>query len=162
MIRNLIIAAWLTAVLPASLIAFVPHTAVAAAIAEEREIFRLVNVERSRSRLGSLHWDDDLALLARNFSRRMARDRFFDHVDPDGKSVVERAEDAGLRNWRRIGENLFVTERIDGFSEFAVHGWLRSPSHRQNILDRKWTATGVGIAIDRRGNIFITQVFTED
>jgi uncharacterized protein YkwD len=30
------------------------------------------------------------------------------------------------------------------------------------MLDRNWTATGIGIATARDGSIFITQVFTHD
>jgi uncharacterized protein YkwD len=127
---------------------------------DESEIFHLVNRERSRARLGSLSWDDRLAKLARDYSRRMAREGFFDHFDPDGKSVLDRA--ARIPGWRRIGENLFVCNEQPSFTTTAVRGWMKSPTHRTNMLDRTWTATGIGIATARDGTIFITQVFTSE
>ncbi len=129
--------------------------------AEETQIFELVNRERSRKNLGVLAWDDGLAALARAYSRQMAREAFFDHFDGDGNSIVERAERAGLRGWRRIGENLFFCEGYDRFDRLAVRGWMESPTHRENILDRKYNASGIGIAESRSGEIYITQVFIQ-
>ena len=128
----------------------------------EGEVFDLVNRERSRARLATLAWDDRLARLARDYSRRMAREGFFDHYDPNGKTVMDRAESARIRNWSSIGENLFVCEDHDYFAQTAVRGWLNSHTHRTNMLDRNWTATGIGIATARDGSIFITQVFTHE
>ncbi|MEO8042845.1 MAG: CAP domain-containing protein [Acidobacteriota bacterium] len=126
----------------------------------ESEVFDLVNRERSRARLGMLEWDDRLAQVARDYSRRMAREGFFDHYDPNGKTVIDRA--SHLRNWSTIGENLFVCDPHPYFATTAVRGWTKSPTHRGNMLDRNWTATGIGIASARDGSIFITQVFTRE
>jgi uncharacterized protein YkwD len=126
----------------------------------EAEVFNLVNRERSRARLGGLAWDDRLARLARDYSRQMARQGFFDHYDPEGRTVIDRAESARIQNWSGIGENLFVCDDHDYFAQTAIRGWMKSTTHRTNMLDRNWTATGVGIATARDGSIFITQVFT--
>lgn len=129
--------------------------------AEEGAIFALVNQQRQKARLSALAWDESAARLARSYSRRMAREGFFDHYDPEGNSVMERADESGLKHWSRIGENLFVCDPMDRFGPFAVRGWLGSPTHRQNMLDREWSATGIGIARSRDGEIYITQVFLE-
>ena len=127
---------------------------------DEHEVFQLVNRERSRLRLSGLAWDDRLAKLARDYSRRMAREGFFDHYDPNGKTVIDRA--ARIPGWARIGENLFVCDEQPSYTTVAVRGWMKSPTHRTNMLDRTWTATGIGIATARDGSIFITQVFTSE
>jgi uncharacterized protein YkwD len=90
----------------------------------------------------------------------MAREGFFDHYDRSGKTVIDRMNAAHVRNWSGIGENLFFCDAHASFTATAVRGWLKSPSHRTNMLDRKWTATGIGIATGRDGRIFVTQVFT--
>jgi len=126
----------------------------------ESGVFDLVNRERSRAHLGILAWDDDLARVARAYSRRMASEGFFDHYDPKGKTVMDRA--ARLRNWSSIGENLFVCDEQPSFETVAIRGWMNSKTHRTNMLDRGWTATGIGIATARDGSIFITQVFTRE
>jgi uncharacterized protein YkwD len=128
----------------------------------EMEVFDLVNRERSRVRLTGLEWDEHLARLARNYSRQMAREGFFDHYDPDGRTVIDRAQDARIRNWSGIGENLFVCDEHPAFASIAVRGWMKSSTHRTNMLNRTWTATGIGIATARNGSIFITQVFTHE
>lgn len=129
--------------------------------AEEAEVFALVNQQRQKQRLPGLAWDESAARIARAYSRRMAREGFFDHYDPEGNSIMERADRSGLKHWSRIGENLFVCDPMIRFEPFAIRGWLRSPTHRQNMLDAGWTATGVGVARSRDGQIYITQVFLE-
>ena len=126
---------------------------------EEYEIFRLVNTERFRQRLRPLEWDDDVASLARNYSRQMARGGFFGHYDAKGRTVVERAEQQRVRGWSKIGENLFMCGEIDGFERYSVRGWLKSPSHRKNMLDRQWSSTGIGVYRSNDGRIYVTQVF---
>jgi uncharacterized protein YkwD len=125
----------------------------------EFDIFDLVNQERHRKRLNDLEWNDALANLARNYSRKMARENFFDHYDSNGQSVIERAKSARLKNWSKIGENLFYCEGLSNYSSFAVKGWLNSSSHRRNMLDREWRETGIGVAKGRSGKVYVTQVF---
>lgn len=127
---------------------------------DEARVFNLVNRERLRAHMGGLQWDDRLARVARDYSRRMAREGFFDHYDPNGKTVIDRA--ARIPGWERIGENLFVCEDQPDYTATAIRGWLKSPTHRMNMLDRTWTATGIGIATAHDGSIFITQVFTSE
>jgi len=126
---------------------------------EEAEIFELVNRERAKSRLAPLEWDDRLGKMARLYSLKMARERFFSHYDSNGSSVAERSSQAGAGNWRKIGENLFMIGSHPQFTVPSVRGWMRSTSHRRNIQDRAWTATGVGVAQSRDGHIYVTQVF---
>jgi uncharacterized protein YkwD len=126
---------------------------------DEYDVFQNVNRERSKARLGALDWDDRLAKLARDYSRQMAREGFFGHYDPSGRTVTERALSARIKDWSTIGENLFYCEEHPYFVKTAVTGWMKSRTHRINILDREWRTTGIGIATARDGSIFITQVF---
>ena len=125
----------------------------------ENEIFQLINRQRSRSRLEILNWDDDLADLARDYSQEMADENFFSHRDRRGRDVADRAERSGIRRWTKIGENLFFCDGFRNFSNLAVSGWLKSASHRKNMLAPDWTKTGIGVAQDRNGRIYITQIF---
>ena len=129
---------------------------------DEYRIFDLINRERGRNRLGQLHWDDELAELARSYSEKMADQKFFSHYDSAGETVVQRAEQRRIRGWERIGENLFETRGLEDIPAFALRGWMKSPTHRSNILDSGWTTTGIGIAVARDGKVYITEVFTQD
>jgi uncharacterized protein YkwD len=126
---------------------------------EAFEIYELINSRRQRSRLRQLAWDDDVAKMARRYSEEMARGNFFSHHDRRGRSVADRAENFGLRGWTMIGENLFFCEGFDEISNLAVNGWLKSSTHKKNMLNSQWTTTGIGIASNRSGRIYITQVF---
>lgn len=123
------------------------------------QIFTLVNEERRKRGLNQLLWDDAVADIARNYSERMARENFFGHFDPNGREVLDRAKTARLKHWSRIGENLFSIADLAKFDAFTVKQWMKSPTHRQNIIDPEWTTTGIGIARAPDGEIFITQVF---
>src|SRR5438874_290522 len=128
----------------------------------ETRIFSLINRERARSGLAQLAWNDQLADLARGYSRTMAREGFFDHIDSEGNSVVERARRSHISHWEKIGENLFSCDPTNEYANLALRGWMHSPSHRDNILDPDWRDTGIGIAISRAGEIYITEVFATD
>ena len=92
----------------------------------------------------------------------MARQGFFDHIDRQGNSVVERARHARIRGWQKIGENLFECEPTGELASLAIRGWMHSPTHRDNILDPEWRATGIGIAYASNGDIFVTEVFADN
>ena len=127
--------------------------------ADTFQIFNLINAERAKYSLGLMVWDDDLAIIARDYSERMAKENFFSHFDSNGQSVLERAKTAKIKHWSKIGENLFSCENVKSFDAFAVKNWMNSPTHRENIINPDWTATGIGIAQSKDGEIFITQVF---
>lgn len=126
---------------------------------DEFEIFQLVNQQRIRSRLAPLAWDENLGRVARSYSKKMAHEGFFGHYDRSGKTVSDRSREARVGYWQKIGENLFMVTDNPNYVEMSVQGWMRSPSHRKNIRDRSWNATGIGIARSRDGQIYITQVF---
>jgi uncharacterized protein YkwD len=129
---------------------------------DETRILSLINRERSRKGLSGLEWSDDLANVARSYSQKMAREHFFAHVDSNGNDVVARARRMRVRGWAKIGENLFMCSPDDNFTTVSVRGWMRSPTHRENILDPEWRTTGIGIAYARNGDIYITEVFADN
>ena len=129
--------------------------------AEEEKIFELVNNEREKRGLDSLNWNSKLADLARQYSQKMARENFFSHFDRNGDSIAERAKATRITRWKRIGENLFMCEGYQKFTQLALRGWMKSPPHRQNILEKNYSETGIGIARSKNGTIYVTQVFIE-
>jgi uncharacterized protein YkwD len=129
------------------------------ASADEVRILNLINRERARLSLTDLAWSDDLADLARSYSERMAREHYFEHIDSSGNDVAARARKMRIRGWSRIGENLFMCSPDGNFTALSVRGWMKSQTHRENILDPDWSETGIGIAYARNGDIYITEIF---
>ena len=127
--------------------------------AVERRTFDLINQERETRGLRPLVWSEDVAQVARLHSRNMAQNNFFSHRGLDGLMVNDRAEQVGLFDWRAIGENIAFNRGYDQPVELAVEKWLESPSHRQNLLNKSWVETGVGVAVSQDGSYYFTQVF---
>ena len=51
---------------------------------------------------------------------------------------------------------------MDKVASAAVQGWIDSPGHRANLLDRRYDRTGIGASLGKwRGYsaVYLTQVF---
>lgn len=123
----------------------------------ERRVFELTNVERANNGLPPLIWDSGLASAARAHSDDLARNNLFGHTGSDGSSVGERLSRAGIshRGW---------AENVSGgrnTPEATVAGWMASPGHRSNILNRDMTHLGVGLSHleGSRFSFYATQKF---
>jgi len=44
-------------------------------------------------------------------------------------------------------------------AEQVMSAWMNSPGHRNNILSPAYTDLGVGVAKDKNGNLYWTQLF---
>jgi uncharacterized protein YkwD len=99
-----------------------------------------------------------LGAAAQAHSTDMARQDYFSHQGKDGREVEQRAVQAGYR-WRGIGENIALGQ---GTPEEAMAGWLASPGHCANIMNRWFTEMGAAFATGGgrdRSRIYWTQVF---
>ena len=124
----------------------------------ERQVFQLVNNERTWRGLAELRWDDRLAALARRHASNMAARGFFAHVDPVHGDVPDRLAKAGIA-WSRFEENLLEQWGYEEEARSGVLSWMASPDHRRNILDKDVTLAGVGAARHRDGRLFLAQEF---
>ena len=123
-----------------------------------RKVFDKVNRQRRLHGLRELAWNDAVAVQARLQSLNMMERGFFGHADPLRGSLASRLSRAGIR-WNRCGENIFREKGMEEPAYEAVEGWMRSPAHRDSILDPLFTQSGVGIAISFDTEYFITQIF---
>jgi len=124
----------------------------------EHDCFAAVNRERVVHGLAALEESDDLLDVARDYSRRMAKEGFFAHVDPDGRTVRERVREAGL-SWHVLGENLAYSKGYVNPVAASVVGWMDSPTHRKNILEPLFTQGAVGVWINDKGTVYFTEIF---
>lgn len=133
---------------------------VSAAIASvEKQAFDLINKKRADAGLEPLVWNDQLSDLARLHSQDMADQKNFSHRGSDGSMVDDRADRLGITNWSAIGENIAFERGFSDAANFAVERWMESPAHKQNLLDKRWKETGMGVAILPDGTYYFTQVF---
>lgn len=108
---------------------------------EHQEILEAMNRERAAHGLGPLRLNTALSEAAGDRIGDMFAKRYFAHVSPDGLNPFTWAARRGYR-YRLIGENLAV-----GYGGTrVVDGWMRSPGHRENILQRGFDEVGIAIA----------------
>ena len=124
----------------------------------EMQCFNEVNRLRVSRGLSPLAFSEDLLLVARGYSRRMAEEKFFSHNDPQGQTVKERVTGAKIK-WRVLGENLAYSNGYINPVAVSLSGWMDSPGHRRNLLDRAWRQTAIGAWIKSDGTVYFTEIF---
>ena len=125
----------------------------------ERGVFELINRVRAERNLVPLEWSGELAEAARAHSDNMSRFDFFSHAGRDGSMVDDRVTAQGIERWQALGENIAYNRGFADPAAAAVEKWLRSPSHRDNLLGAAWQHTGIGVALKPDGTVYLTQVF---
>lgn len=124
---------------------------------DERKLMELVNKERAKADLPELKPHPLLFKAARAHSANMAKQRKMEH-NLDGKRPAQRVEDTGY-DWGKVAENLITADQTDVPLDKIVKGWMASKIHRENILLKNVTETGLGIATNDKGEIYYTQLF---
>lgn len=118
-------------------------------VAEQR-MFDLVNQDRAAAGLPPLQIDMRLVQSARVKSQDMQNKGYFAHTSPNGTTPWDLIKGQGV-TYKTAGENIakgYMT------SDAAEQGFMNSPGHKANILNRSFTHVGIGIV----GNYY-TQEF---
>jgi len=110
---------------------------------EEKRVLTLHNVARAAQGLKPLCADPRLTRAARSHSREMIKKDYFSHSSYNGESVIERLKRFGYH--RSIyAENIAGGSGTFGKPDSIFRRWMNSPSHKSNILDRRFRPVGVG------------------
>ncbi len=88
---------------------------------------------------------------AQRHAEDMLRRAYYDHKSPEGDGVGDRVRAAGYGRYRTVAENiakgLFTPDEV-------VRRWANSSGHRRNLLHRRVTETGLGVAYGETGDEF--------
>lgn len=114
-----------------------------------------VNQYRSTKDLPALELDSIISQQAEVHSENMATGQVpFSH-----EGFKERIQAIKTKiSYRRAAENLAYNSGYSNPAKRAVEGWIDSSRHRQNMLGN-YNLTGIGIAKNRRGEYYFTQIF---
>jgi len=126
-----------------------------AALTVQQQVVQLVNAQRARAGCRALIVDARLARAALAHSADMAKRRYFSHTSLDGRTFVQRIRAQGYRG-TRLGENIAAGYRTPSA---VMTAWMKSPGHRANILNCRYTAIGVGYATGGPYGYYWTQDF---
>jgi uncharacterized protein YkwD len=121
----------------------------------ERDLFDYANHERSAQGLPALRWNSALAEAARKHAAVMAQKQSISHQFPGEASLPGRAGQSGA-HFVWLSENV-----AEGPSAQVIHAqWVKSPSHRANLLDRDMDSIGIAVA-ERGGQWFAVEDFSK-
>ena len=118
----------------------------------EREVVRLVNVERTKRGLSPLSENWQLSRVARYKSQDMKDKGYFSHTSPTYGSPFQMMKSFGI-SYRTAGENIAKGQSTPAA---VVNAWMNSSGHRANILNSSFTEIGVGYV---SGGNYWTQMF---
>src|SRR3989338_5140033 len=116
------------------------------------------NKKRLDGELGQLAENALLKEAARLKAEDMAAKGYFAHNSPDGKEPWYWFEKAGYV-YKAAGENLAVNFTD---SKDVTEAWMRSPTHRANIMNGNYTEIGISICrgmYKGKEAIFVVQEF---
>lgn len=116
------------------------------------------NQERTHANLSILHKNELLMRSAQQKANDMAAKGYFAHNSPDGEDPWFWFKQVGY-DYRFAGENLAVNfvESRD-----ITDAWMHSPTHRENLLNGRYTEVGIATALGKykgKDAIFVVQHF---
>ena len=137
---------------------------------EKQYMLELINAEREQAGLNPVEMGDNIA--AQLHSESALGNCFASHWGMDGLKPYMRYSLAGgyqANSENGHGSDYCITHSdgyaaIDSIEEEirqAMDGWMRSPGHRRNILDKSHKKVNIGLAWDRF-NFFAYQHFEGD
>jgi uncharacterized protein YkwD len=101
---------------------------------------------------GKVVWNAKLAQAAQSHSEYQFANETLTHTGKNGTSIGDRATQAGYE-WSSVGENVAMGYKDE---KLVVQGWLKSPGHCKNIMNKSFTDMGVG----KKGDYW-TQLFAK-
>jgi uncharacterized protein YkwD len=107
-------------------------------------ILCMLNLQRAAKKLPLLHSSRRLRRAARRHAADMLRRGYFDHQGPGGPTLPTRLRRVGY--WpASAAENLGLGAGPLSTPVNMVLAWMDSDSHRENILERKYSDLGIGV-----------------
>jgi len=119
----------------------------------EKSVFEQINRFRVSNGLPKLSLNANISRQARIHSLDMAKGKVpFSHL-----GFKQRVKTISI-GYFGAGENLAFNQGYSDPASEAVVGWLNSPGHLHNVKGN-YNLTGVGVATNGKGEVYLTQIF---
>lgn len=117
----------------------------------EKEVFELINKQRTNNGLKELKVDEELQRVARIKAQDMVDNNYFSHTSPTYGSPFQMLNSFKI-SYKTAAENIAGNSSNTG----AVNSWMNSSGHKSNILNSSYNYTGIGVVSSPRyGRIFV-------
>lgn len=121
---------------------------------DEKEVFDLINKQRTNNGLSALKMDAEALNVARIKAQDMVDNNYFSHNSPVYGSPFDMLKSFKV-SYKSAGENIAGNSS----NSAAVTAWMNSSGHKANILNGSFNYTGIGVVKSSKyGKIFV-QIF---
>lgn len=118
---------------------------------DEKEVFDLINKQRTNNGLQALKVDSETQRVARIKAEDMVNNNYFSHNSPTYGSPFDMLKSFKV-SYKTAGENIAANSSNSG----AVNSWMNSSGHKANILNSNFNYTGIGVVSSSKyGKIFV-------
>ncbi|MDL2307763.1 CAP domain-containing protein [Desulfovibrio sp. OttesenSCG-928-C06] len=120
-----------------------------------KEVLSLTNAERAKHGLAALKSDTALDKVGDARAGELLRYYDGEHLRPDKRKWSTILAEYKI-SWKYCGENISRGQKTP---KEAVTGWMNSPGHKANILNKNYTHLGVGVRMTSNGDLYWSQNF---
>ena len=121
---------------------------------DEKEIFDLINKQRTNNGLLALKIDPEVQRVAKIKAKDMVNNNYFSHNSPTYGSPFEMLQSFKI-SYKTAGENIAGNSSNSG----AVNAWMNSSGHKANILNSSFNYTGIGVVNSPKYGKVYVQMF---
>ncbi len=130
------------------------NTTTASLTADEKEVFDLINKQRTNNGLPALKIDSEVQRVARIKAQDMVDNNYFAHESPTYGTPFEMLKSFKI-SYKTAGENIAANSSNSG----AVNAWMNSSGHKANILSGNYNYTGIGVVNSPKYGKIYVQMF---
>lgn len=103
-------------------------------------------VNEQRRKVRNLRPQGTLAATAQRTAADLVRRRYWSHTTPEGRGPGWKMRKYRKgRRWFHVGENLAFEPGAAATPRAVVRAWMRSRTHRANVMARRFRELGIGI-----------------
>ena len=121
---------------------------------DEKEVFDLINAQRTKNGLSTLKVDSEVQNVARIKAQDMVDSNYFSHNSPIYGSPFEMLNKFKV-SYKTAGENIAGNSS----NSAAVTAWMNSSGHKANILNSSFNYTGIGVVKSAKYGKVYVQMF---
>lgn len=142
-LTNLVLVMLVSKALLSGALFLIPATNAASPLLDATTLIQLTNTERKINGLSTLRVNTKLESAAGKKANDIIVRGYFSHTTPEGKPFYQWIREANYM-YKSAGENLAISFISN---EDATAAWMKSTTHRENILDPHYTDIGIAVAI---------------
>ena len=121
---------------------------------DEKEVFELINNQRTQNGLSALKLDTETLRVARIKAQDMVDNNYFSHNSPTYGSPFQMLNSFKI-SYKTAGENIAGNSS----NSAAVTAWMNSSGHKANILNSSFNYTGIGVVKGSKYGKIYVQLF---